>query len=320
MDLILGASIPLGLRPPSSEAHVRGAAWVAVASGAETRVQLHACDETGSRAGCRNLIDCDNSGGKVSLKVCERGAVITEENPSDWRALETEVARILEECGFDVSVERTVELVRGTAEIDVYAEEMNRGRRSVILCECKYWKKRIPKGVVHAFRTTVVDSGANIGYIVGSSGFQAGADEAARMTNVRLLTWQQFQEEFQEQWLEHHIVPKLWRRIDRFLSWTEPMPPAIGRPLTKDEADVFWETWRSYQPLLRVLMPFMEFMQQLRREPVSLPLCESEAWSDAMLPADLMSARGYREFFNLATAYADAAVVDLRAAAHADEE
>lgn len=214
--------------------------------------------------------------------------MITEELPRGWRVLQAEVARILAECGFAVEVERTIELLRGSAEIDVYAEELNRGRRNVTLCDCKLWRKRIPKGIVHAFRTTVADSGANVGYIVGSSGFQAGADEAAMMTNIKLVTWEQFQEEFEQQWLEHHIVPNLWHRGDSFLSWSEPMPPAIGRPLTAEEAEIFWEKWRSYQPLVRALMPFMEFTLPFRREHLKLPLGELEGWKDAQLPADLM--------------------------------
>lgn len=245
--------------------------------------------------------------------------MITEEVPADWRALQREVARILKECGFTVAVERTIDLVRGDAEIDVYAEELNRGRQNVILCECKLWKKRVPKGVVHAFRTTVADCGANVGYIVGSGGFQSGADTAAKMTNVKLLTWEQFQEEFEQQWLEHHILPNFWHRVDKFLTWTEPLPPALGRPLTKDEAEIFWEKWRSYQPLVRALMPFMEFTRFRGLEDVKLPLCEFDAWRDSALPGDLMAARGYREFLDLAAKYADAAVIDLRAAAHADE-
>lgn len=229
------------------------------------------------------------------------------------------MARILEECGFDVEVERTIELARGKVEVDVYAEELIRGRLNVILCECKRWKRRVPRAVVHAFRTTVADSGANVGYIIGSSGFQAGADEAAKLTNVRLLTWEQFQEAFEQQWLDHHVVPNLWHRVDSFLSWTELPPPSVGRPLTKEEDAIFWEKWWSYQPLLSALRPFMAFTQQSGYERVKLPLRESDRWQDAPLPADLMAARGYRQFFDLATMYADSAAVELRAAAHADE-
>lgn len=62
--------------------------------------------------------------------------MITERAPSDWRELQRDVAQVLEECGFTVAVERSTEMARGAAEIDVYAEEVHRGRRNIILCEC----------------------------------------------------------------------------------------------------------------------------------------------------------------------------------------
>jgi len=65
-------------------------------------------------------------------------------------------------------------------------------------------------------------------------------------------------------------------------------------------------------------MPFMEFTEG-QYECLKLPLRELGEWSDVVLPADLMQACGYREFFDLATRCADAAVVELRAVAYADE-
>ena len=65
--------------------------------------------------------------------------MITEKAPETWQALQTEVAKILAECGLTVEVEKTVATVRGEVEIDVYAEEMIKGRKHTILCECKYW-------------------------------------------------------------------------------------------------------------------------------------------------------------------------------------
>jgi len=58
-----------------------------------------------------------------------------------------------------------------------------------MLVECKYWKRPIPQTVVHAFRTVVADSGANVGLIVSLNGFQAGADSAALLSNVHLIDW-----------------------------------------------------------------------------------------------------------------------------------
>ena len=97
--------------------------------------------------------------------------MITRNEPETWQQLQEEVARILRECGFAVEVERTLTTVRGAVEIDVYAEEEIRGRRNVILCECKHWRSRIPQHVIHAFRTVMADMGDNTGYIVASSGF-----------------------------------------------------------------------------------------------------------------------------------------------------
>ncbi|MEA2557979.1 MAG: restriction system protein [Actinomycetota bacterium] len=42
-----------------------------------------------------------------------------------------------------------------------------------------------------------------------SAGFQAGAIEAAAYSNVRLLTWIEFQAMFALRWTNHYMVP-LW--------------------------------------------------------------------------------------------------------------
>jgi hypothetical protein len=55
----------------------------------------------------------------------------------------------------------------------------------VYAIECKNWRKKVPRSVVHGFRTVVGDSGANWGAIVSLHGFQSGAYEAARYSNVR---------------------------------------------------------------------------------------------------------------------------------------
>lgn len=172
------------------------------------------------------------------------------------------MAQVLRECGFEVEVERKFKTARDTTEVDVYAEETHRRRKSVILCECKHWKSKVPQSVVHSFRSTMADSGANVGYIIGSNGFQPGAVSATSLTNVRLRTWEQFQDEFAVQWLETHVVPNFWHSVDKFLTWTERLPPALGRPLTEPEAEIFWEVWRSYQPLVALLMPFMPWARR----------------------------------------------------------
>lgn len=162
--------------------------------------------------------------------------VITSQPLADWRDLQEQVAAILRECGFEVEVEKVIRTARGDTEIDVYAEEMVKGRKYVILCECKHWLARVPQHVIHAFRTTVADVGANAGYVISSSGFQSGAFKASELTNIDLVTWHEFQSRFEESWLEH-FSPSLRPRLDPLLSYTELLLPAwFGSLAERDQA------------------------------------------------------------------------------------
>src|SRR5215510_13924373 len=127
--------------------------------------------------------------------------MITSSAPNHWRDLQSQVARILNECGFTVEIEKTVKTVRGNVELDVYAKETVDGRRYSIICECKRWSSRVPQEVIHGFRTVVSDIGANIGYIVSMRGFQSGAFKASELTNIELVTWEEFQSVFEQSWL-----------------------------------------------------------------------------------------------------------------------
>ncbi|MBZ5585593.1 MAG: restriction endonuclease [Acidobacteriia bacterium] len=160
--------------------------------------------------------------------------MLTSRIPTDWRDLQESVAAVLRECGFSVEVEKVIDTARGAVEIDVFAEEHIHGRRYVVLCECKHWTARVPQNVIHGFRTVVGDSGANMGYIVSMAGFQSGAMTAAELTNIQLVTWEQFQEAFEATWLEHHLIPTITERLDDLFDCTEPLLP--NRFLSLDAA------------------------------------------------------------------------------------
>lgn len=76
--------------------------------------------------------------------------MITTSTPDAWKNLQSEVAQILNECGFTVEVEKKIRTARGVVEIDVYAEETIRGRKYSIACECKHWKSRVPQSVAYS--------------------------------------------------------------------------------------------------------------------------------------------------------------------------
>ena len=130
---------------------------------------------------------------------------IFEGQPRTWRELQSLVALTFREMGCSAEVEKSVTTARGTVNIDVLVNDANARPMITYVCECKLWNRRAFQNVVHGFRTVVGDTGADVGLIISSKGFQRGALAAAENTNVRLLTWEEFQRTFEERWTQSKI-------------------------------------------------------------------------------------------------------------------
>jgi hypothetical protein len=128
--------------------------------------------------------------------------MLIEKTPNNWRDLENLTAKLFVEIGCKPEVKKIIETARGKIEIDVYIKDFSYAPPLLLICECKYWSKRIPKSVVHSFRTVADDCGANRGYIISKSGFQSGAIEASNNSNIVLVDWIQFQNIFYVRWLQ----------------------------------------------------------------------------------------------------------------------
>jgi hypothetical protein len=102
-----------------------------------------------------------------------------------WQDLQREVARILAECGFTVEVEKVLTTVRGEVEVDVYAQEIVKGRTYQLLCECKHWDRAVRQTVIHSFRTIVSDFGANVGYLISLNVDASQSPDSTSMRYVR---------------------------------------------------------------------------------------------------------------------------------------
>ncbi|MBY3168702.1 restriction endonuclease [Rhizobium laguerreae] len=162
-------------------------------------------------------------------------AKITSRMPDSWEELEETVAAILRECGMDSARTVNLKLPRGSVDIDVVAKEVNDGIQNLIICECKNWKTKIPREIVHAFRTVMSEIGANRGYIISRLGFQVGAHEAAEATNISLVTFEEFQERYFAKWYK----ARLWaieRSIGNFNVYYEPLgQPGYNQLETSEE-------------------------------------------------------------------------------------
>lgn len=208
--------------------------------------------------------------------------LIEAHTPTRWHDLEARVARILSECGYDVETQKRVELAgRGAANIDVWADDHS-NPPNVIVVECKLWKRRVNQGLVHSFRTVVGDSGANTGLLVSSSGFQAGAVDAAKYSNVRLMDWREFQRMFVDRWYRTYMAPRLFREVGPLIEYTEPINSRIARKagrLTVERRSDFEALRQRYSALALGLMPLYVDVPGLTAAPTlpQLPLRESMA-------------------------------------------
>jgi restriction system protein len=207
-------------------------------------------------------------------------------------------------------------------EVDVHAEETVKGRRYTILVECKNWETRVPQGVIHSFRTVVADSGANLGYIVSSAGFQSGAFTASELTNVRLVDWQGFQNEFEQTWLEHHLVPYVTQRLDPLFTYTEPLLPRAFDALTEEEQAHFLSPKDKYDAFGWLMTTFTTYSRILAKAPLpTLPLrdrLKPGAQAGGVIPLEVLDATGYRELVSAAVSHGDVAISEFRRALKRD--
>ncbi len=151
---------------------------------------------------------------------------IFNDQPLDWRDLQNKCGKILGDIGFQSEIEENIQTVRGIVNVDVLAR--NNNINESIIVECKHWNTKVPKSIIHSFRSVVSDYGANSGFIVSKAGFQKGSYEAIKNTNLYLMEFDEFQEHFKLRYL-NYIISKLQK---------------VGHPLRK-YSDWLKGTWDS---------------------------------------------------------------------------
>jgi len=242
--------------------------------------------------------------------------MITTSIPESWKDLQNEVGRILDQCGFESQVEKKVTTVRGTVELDVYAEEIVKGRKYSIVCECKHWKSNIPQAIIHGFRTVITDLGANIGYLITTSEFQSGARSASDLTNVELLTWHDFQNIFFESWFENYFSPKITEKLDPILTYSEPLFPKWFDKMSDTDKETYRRLKDKYDLFGWLIMSFTPYVKMIGDYTIpTLPLIDrvhNSAEVLSKIPMNILEEKGYDEFLNLCIEYGQIAIAKFR--------
>lgn len=105
-----------------------------------------------------------------------------------WKQYQEDAVEFFRSLGMTADSDVTVQGVRTTHDIDVLVAIPYAGFQIRWIVECKRWKTRITKLHVLALREIVSDIGADRGILLAEAGFQAGALEAAALTNVQLTS------------------------------------------------------------------------------------------------------------------------------------
>jgi restriction endonuclease len=204
----------------------------------------------------------------------ERMPPIFDQSPATWEELQDRVAQLFAEVGCGVEIGKVVQLVRGDKEIDVLVQDPATVPKSTYLCECKFWSKAVPKEIVHAFRTVVSDFGAHRGFIISKAGFQEGAFEAAKNTNIDLMTFDQVQALFFDRWKV--AMGKRYRAEADVLFpyWDYPgkMPKIKWTKEHSHRQDVLTA---AYRPLLHI-GPWFEMQGCVWDLPMTLPTVDAD--------------------------------------------
>jgi len=241
--------------------------------------------------------------------------MITNVSPVDWRDLQNRVSEILNQCGFRSEVEKKMQTLRGEVEIDVYAEENIKGRKYSIICECKHWKSAIPQNVIHGFRTVVQELGSNIGYIISTSSFQSGSIDSSQFTNIELLTWEEFQNNFFESWYENFFSPQVAKDLDPLLSYVEYILPRWFDKLSDSDKESYLVLKEKYHSFGWIVMSFTPYARMgnnvsIPSLPLSLRITDEEYVKN--IPSDIMNETAYLEFMEKIISYGNIAIAEFR--------
>jgi len=234
--------------------------------------------------------------------------------PEDWEQLENVVAEILTECGLKADRQVTLPLPRGSVTVDVLAEESADNILFRTICECKNWRTNIPQDVVHGFRTVLQEAGAHRGYIISKVGFQSGAIEAAKSTNIDLVTFDEFQDLYFEKWIEK----RLWaieKQVGDINTYYEPFGiPGISQVDDEVHERAYVGVWKKHLFVGFILPLFSPYSRIISKQPaVALPLDVAKLEEQGInIPDDLKRATTYREFFRLLEDYAGVGLAELR--------
>lgn len=110
------------------------------------------------------------------------------------REYQEQAATFFHSLGLSADVEADIEGARGKHKIDVWVTGKLRAFDVRWVIECKDWKSNVPKEKFLTLQMIVQDVGADRGFLLSETGFQAGAIRCAQNTNITLASLEDLRE------------------------------------------------------------------------------------------------------------------------------
>lgn len=128
-----------------------------------------------------------------------------------WKEYQEKVATLFRRLGCSAKVDATIQGARGKHNIDVWVEFNKFGYAIKWCVECKYWKNNVSKDKVLTLQGIVQDVGADRGFIVTEKGFQSGAKNIVKNSNITITRFKELKEKTEDA-LYKQILQKLEKR------------------------------------------------------------------------------------------------------------
>jgi hypothetical protein len=202
--------------------------------------------------------------------------MIEDPYPRRWKDLQHGIARILNELGLRVEIEKKVVTPRGSVELDVFAVDEASVDNITYVIECKNWSRSVNQSIVHSFKTVMHEVGVRIGFIVSKRGLQSRAREYTRNTNIEGMTYAQFQQRYLRAWLSRYFMPTIGYAGDALSQYIEPINSRRFRmeaDLAPDARAHLCALQRHYAALgfIAAMFATSRFMQALTVEFTDVP-------------------------------------------------
>lgn len=132
---------------------------------------------------------------------------------NDWFTFQEEICTYFNSIGANSETNIKLNGIRTSHDIDILVKTKFLGHNLTWLVEAKKWQRKISKFQVLGLRTIVDDIGADKGFIISEKGFQRGAIEASKNTNIKLLTFEELKLQTKE-FIEDEILKTYRHRLE----------------------------------------------------------------------------------------------------------